>query len=530
MAMVILSRDGVLFLMSWEVMALSAFFLVETEEKRLEAREAAWIYLVATHTGAMCLLGFFALLRHVTGSFDLWPTSIPGLSPGLCAGLFIAGTIGFGLKAGIMPLHFWLPGAHANAPSHVSAIMSGVFLKMGVYGMVRIGLLIDHPPIWWGASLLAAGAFSGIFGIALAAGQQDFKRLLAYSSIENIGIICMGLGLALLGRSLDKPDWIILGLGGALLHVLNHSLFKPLLFMGAGGILHATRTRDTDRLGGLSRTMSKTFALFVVGVIAICGLPPLNGFVSEWLIYLGLFRVVGSTEPGIAWASLAAPALASVGALAVLTFIKLVGTAFAGTARTPAAAHAHDPGSTMLAPMALLAACCVVIGIVPALFIGIINRAVAGWLETPANLGDYVPFAWITAMGLILIALIAAGVFGLVKLIRRQPPRAAVTWDCGYAKPSSRIQYTSSSFSQMLMDLVAWALRPRQWRPKLDALFPGPTRYASAVPDLVLDGGLLPAFSATGRFLGAARIIQRGSIQLYLVYVLGIVLLLLTLS
>ena len=210
-----------------------------------------------------------------------------------------------------MPLHFWLPGADANAPSHVSAILSGVLLQVGVYGFIRLAALMPHPPLWWGGTLLALGVLSAVLGIAFAAGQGDLKRLLAYSSVENAGIIVVGIGLATLGRSLDRPDWVVLGLGGALFQAYNQSLIKPLLFMGAGAIVHAGRTREMDLLGGLGKTMPRTFVLFLIGTLAICGLPPLNGFIGELFIYLGLFRtVLASTN--WAWVGLAAPALALV--------------------------------------------------------------------------------------------------------------------------------------------------------------------------------------------------------------------------
>ena len=213
MMTVVLARDAIVFLFAWELMALAGFFLIATEEEREEVRQAAWIYLVATHAGTLCLLGFFALLGHAQGSSALWPTSLTG-SPGwLASALFALGIVGFGMKAGLMPLHVWLPGAHANAPSHVSALLSGVLLKAGIYGVVRVCGLLPEPPIWWGAALLGIGALSGVLGIALAVAQQDLKRLLAYSSIENVGIIVIGVGLASIGRSLGRADLVALGLG-----------------------------------------------------------------------------------------------------------------------------------------------------------------------------------------------------------------------------------------------------------------------------------------------------------------------------
>src|SRR2546430_2373485 len=343
MAMVVLARDGVLFLMAWEIMALAAFFLVSTEQNKPRVREAGWIYLVAAHVGTLLLFAFFALLRNVTGSFDLWPAAHAALSPRMTSALFIVGATGFGLKAGIMPLHVWLPGAHANAPSHVSAILSGVLLKTGIYGLVRIAALVTLPPLWWGVALVMAGTMSAVLGIAFAAGQRDLKRLLAYSSIENVGIIVLGIGLATLGRSLGRPDWVVIGFAAAMLHVLNHSLFKPLLFMGAGGVLHAAHTREIDLLGGLRKRKPRTFVLFLIGAIAIAGLPPLNGFISEFFLYIGLFRTVIGSATGWSWVALAAPALALVGAIAVGTFVKLLGAVFAGAPRSAQAADVHEP-------------------------------------------------------------------------------------------------------------------------------------------------------------------------------------------
>jgi hydrogenase-4 component B len=531
MALVVLARDGVLFLMAWEIMALAAFFLVATEDAKREVREAAWVYLVATHVGTLCLFGFFALLRYVTGSFALWPSTLATASPHMATALFILGAVGFGLKAGIMPLHVWLPGAHANAPSHVSAVMSGVLLKTGVYGLVRIAALVPHPPVWWGATLLVAGALSAVLGISFAVGQRDLKRLLAYSSIENVGIIVLGIGLATLGRSLDQPDWVVLGLGGALLHVLNHSFFKPLLFMGAGSILHVTHTREMDHLGGLGNRMPGTFILFLIGAVAITGLPPLNGFVSELFLYIGLFKTAVATSSGWGWVSLAAPALALVGALAVGSFVKLLGAVFAGAPRSLRTAHAHDPDRKMLAPMWILAGCCVLIGVLPARVVGVLDRAIADWApHTRQPLGSivsYMPMGWLTAIALALLAAVALGGLWFSRWPATRAARAAGTWDCGYARPTASMQYSGSSLSQMMVDLLAWVLWPRRKPPRINGVFAAPTDFASDIPDVVLDRALLPAFGSAEWLLGWARVIQRGPIQLYLLYVLGILVILL---
>ena len=250
LGLVTLADDGITFLFGWEIMALAGFFLVSTEDHKAQARLAGWIYLVATHIGILFLFALFTVLRLATGSFELRRLQIQGTGFGLQATVFVLALIGFGLKAGIMPLHFWLPDAHANAPSHVSALMSGVVLKIGIYGLIRTLTLLPGLPIACGLVVLILGVISAIFGVVFALGQHDLKRLLAYHSIENIGIILIGLGLAMIGLAADRVEWVILGMGGCLLHVWNHSLFKALLFLAAGSVVHATHTREIDLLGG----------------------------------------------------------------------------------------------------------------------------------------------------------------------------------------------------------------------------------------------------------------------------------------
>ena len=527
---VVLARDAILFLVAWELMALAAFFLICTEEERPEVRQAAWVYLVATHAGTLCLVGFFALLGHATGSPALWPSLSARELGALHTAVFALGIAGFGLKAGLMPLHVWLPGAHANAPSHVSALLSGVLLKTGVYGLVRVCALLPEPPVWWGGTLLGIGALSGVLGIALAVAQQDLKRLLAYSSIENIGIIAIGVGLATMGRSLGRADFVVLGLGGALLHVLNHGLFKPLLFFSAGSVLHATGTRRIASLGGLARTMPRTFTLFALGAVAICGLPPLNGFVSELLLYVGLLRAAGiDGARGSAWASAAAPALAMIGALAVAAFVKVLGIAFSGTARSDVTAHAHDPGPGMLAPMAALSLLCVALGLAPVVALPLLHAAVEAWEPLLGNaapsLAQLAPLWQVSVAGLVLLVLVAL----VGASIRRHSPAPAsgVTWDCGYALPTSRMQYADSSFSEMLVGLFAWAVRSRRSLPGVTDLFPPPSRFRSEVPDAVLDHIVQPLLRAADRRLSPVRALQRGPVQMYLLYVFLIVVVLL---
>ena len=532
MALVTVARDGVLFLMAWEVMAIAAYFAATVEEDKADVRRAGWVYLVATHIGTLCLIAMFALWRRATGSVALGSADAAMPMSGEAAGaIFVLAVVGFGFKAGLMPLHVWLPGAHANAPSHVSAVMSGVMIKMGVYGIVRMTALLPNPAPWWGGVLLAAGAITAVAGIAFALGQHDLKRLLAYSSIENIGIIAVGLGLALLGRSLNRSDWVVLGLGAALLHVWNHSLFKSLLFLNAGAVIHASHTRDMDRMGGLAKRMPRTMVLFVIGAIAICALPPLNGFASEWLLYVGLFRTLGlGGEAGLPVAAVAAVALATTGALAVACFIKLLGAVFLGSPRSRAAEHAHDPPASLAAPMAVLAIGCASIGLFPTIALPLLQSAARSWGALPdssATIAALAPMHWITPSGIGLVALIA-----LVVLVARALPRADVvagagTWDCGYAQPTTRMQYTGSSFGRTLVGLFAFILWPRIHWPVIRGVFSKPAHFKSMIPDTVLHRLVLPLFQGAGRSLPSLRVLQQGQTQMYVLYILVIMIVLL---
>lgn len=524
MALLVIAKTSILFLFGWEVMALSAFFLVTTEDDEPVVRETGWIYLVATHVATLCLFALFALLRVASGSFALAPLEPDVLTPGLATAIFILSLVGFGLKAGIMPLHVWLPSAHAITPSHVSAIMSGVIIKMGIYGLVRITSLVPNPPLHWGGIVLVLGVVSGVLGVAFAIGQHDLKRLLAYHSIENIGIIVMGLGLALIGRSLGRADWIVLGLSGCLLHVWNHALFKSLLFLSAGSVIHATGTREIDQLGGLAKVMPRTALAFLVGAVAICGLPPLNGFVSELLIYLGLFGTLGNNAgSSFAWAAFAAPALALIGALAVACFVKVYGAVFLGTGRTERTQAAHESPPSMIVPMAVLVACCLLIGLAPLLITAPIGSAVAVWAPDLSDAGTRLTalarLDAITILGLLLIVVLALGAVVLRSRLRRGGVEPAATWGCGYVAPTARMQYTASSFAQIVVGLFGWVLRPRTHHPKDLPLFPRQTDFHSHVPETVLDEVVLPTCRFAGRLFSWFRVFHQGNIQTYLLYI-----------
>ncbi len=522
MAIVVVAHDGVLFLIGWEVMAIAGFFLVSTEDDQQASREAAWVYFIAAHLGTLCLFGMFAVMHSAVGSFDFDAIAASHMTAPLTTAAFVLALVGFGTKAGLMPLHVWLPGAHASAPSHVSAVLSGVMLKMGIYGLVRMTSLLPVPPAWWGGTLLTLGAISAVAGLVFAMAQHDLKRLLAYSSIENVGIITIGLGLALLGRSTGHPAWAALGLGGAILHVWNHCLFKPLLFFGAGSILHSAGTRQIDKLGGLSRRMPRTAGLFLVGCVAICALPPLNGFASELLIYLGLLGTLEG-QGGLPSAAAVVPVLALAGGLAVVAFAKLFGTAFLGEPRTEAARHAHESPLTMTLSMAVLAALCVAVGAFPAALAPLLDRAVTGWWSAVGtqvpSVVEVSPLRWLPITSAAIFLVSGVGVVALRRAMRTTAMRPG-TWDCGYAKPGPRMQYTGSSFSQFAESLFSWALLPRVHRSKLRGLFPASGRFRSEAPDAVLDRMVLPATRMATRFLRRARVLQQGKIQMYMLYVL----------
>ncbi|MFH2113451.1 MAG: proton-conducting transporter membrane subunit [Spirochaetota bacterium] len=517
MALLVTSRHAMAFLFGWETMALSAFFLISVENEHSETRRAGFIYLIATHVGTLSLFGLFSSWRWATGSFALVPLAAGAVPVGVMNLIFLLSLLGFGMKSGIMPLHFWLPGAHANAPSHVSALLSGVMIKMGIYGIVRMLTLMPSGPAFWGVLILVLGVTSGLLGVIYALGQHDLKRLLAYHSIENIGIILMGLGVAMLGRSLGHPVWFSLGLAGSLLHVWNHSLFKSLLFMGAGSVLRSTGTRQIDALGGLARSMPWTASLFLVGAVAICGLPPLNGFISEFFIYLGLMRSLTVAGSGGAAIAFSAPALAMIGALAVACFIKVYGIVFLGNARTIRAAQARESPWAMRLPMLVLAGACLTIGLAPGLVVPALEHAsavmspdmvsLAGPLSTLVSLGSLL---MMSALLLGLVAVAAIVLAGSVRASRSEP-----TWDCGYAKATNRMQYTASSFAQGIVQLFNAILKPETHRPQLQDVFPRPASMHSHVADGVLDWWLIPsALRMKGQFRWFHRF-QQGLTQHY---------------
>ena len=520
LALVMVAGDAWSFLIGWEIVSLAAFFLVTTDKDDVAALRAGWIYLVSAHAGTLILFAMFALLHDATGGWLLAPSVALGASS-LLRPILLLALAGFGFKAGVIPLHVWIPEAHAAAPSHVSALLSGVVLKMAIYGLVRVLSMLPAYPTWLGLALVALGITSGVLGVVMALAQHDLKRLLAYHSIENIGIILIGLGVGALGMAQHRLDWAVLGFAGGLLHVWNHAAFKSLLFYSAGAVIHATGTREIDALGGLFRRMRFTGAAFLVGAVAICGLPPLNGFVSEWLISLASFRALTNASGGVEMlgAAAAAPALAFIGALAVACFVKAFSAVFLGTPRGPHATRdVADASRSMRFSMGALALACAVIGLWPTGAAGVSRRAADALLGTHAGPAASADLGALGGMPLSLLGAIAAAGVVAVALLRKAA--LTTTWDCGYASPSPRMQYTASSFAELLVGLFRWAVFPDEHRPRLKGPFPATDqRFASHAPDPVLDRFLLPVISRGRSILGLARIIQAGRIQAYLLYI-----------
>ncbi|MDD5705564.1 MAG: proton-conducting transporter membrane subunit [Kiritimatiellae bacterium] len=526
MALVLLARNALLFLVAWEAMALTSFLLVTHDDEQAEVRRAGRTYLIATHLGTIFLLIFFLTAAHLTGSldFDAWRGLPALLSPRLSALLFACAIIGFGTKAGFMPLHVWLPEAHPAAPSHVSAIMSGVMIKTGIYGLLRLLPVLGAPPSWWGWTLVAIGLSSGILGVLFALAQHDMKRLLAYSSVENIGVIALGLGVGYLGLSGGQPLVATLGFAGALLHVCNHAVFKSLLFLGAGAVVHAAGTREVDRLGGLLKGMPVTGACFCVGAAAICGLPPLNGFAGEFAVYLASLAGAVGTDAADAVALVAAAAgLALIGGLAAVCFAKLFGSIFLGEPRTPLPAP-HEAPAAMQVPMLLLAAACCLVTpciswVLPAFMPAVAAVMGVAGLEpalTPGVRGALRHAGWIMAGAMALIAL-AALARGL--LLRRRPVAAAGTWDCGYAAPTARMQYTAASFVQPVVSLFAAALRTRRRFHMAPGCFPVSAALTTETADIFRQRLYAPFFRLSDFWISRMKWLQEGRVQRYVLYI-----------
>ena len=536
MALVILADDAYLFMVAWETMALSSYFLVTTDHRLPAIRSAGFLYLLIAHLGAIAILLCFGVMHGGQGDYTFSALRAAELTPFWATAAFLLAFFGFGAKAGMIPLHAWLPEAHPAAPTPVSALMSGIMLKTAIYGMVRVIYDLIGGVRWeWGLLVLTVGAGTTLFGVLYALMQHDLKRLLAYHSVENIGIILLGLGLSMVFVGFGHTAAGALGLIAALYHTLNHAVFKALLFLGAGSILHLRGLRDLNDMGGLIRTMPNTAFYFLIGALAISALPPLNGFVSEWLTFQTALQapllehgVVRSLLP------LFAATLALAGALTAMCFVKVYGIAFLGQVRAPrhpahapAAGAGHDCGGAERIGMAWLAAGCFVLGLFPASFLLMLNRicvALLGrglpesalesswlWLvPTSAAQASYSPVIFLA-----VIVAVTGLTFLLVRRFYHGRVRYAPPWDCGYPEQTARMQDTADAFGQAIRHVFGPLYLMKRHLPAPDD--PAP-RYSLKIEDRHWYLLYLPVARLVEFVSGKIGLLQRGRISIYLLY------------
>ncbi len=520
LALVMTARDAVLFMLAWEIMSLAPFFLIDFNDGDSKVRDASWVYLVAAHLGAVALMAFFTLLWQTTGDTSLdalqggavlaRALELMGHSgPGVLTALFLLAVAGFGAKAGLAPLHVWLPEAHPAAPSHVSALLSGAMINAGFYGIIRsVGMLAPAgtAPEWWGWALLLLGLATGLMGILKATAQSNLKRLLAYSSVENMGLMVMGLGAGLIGQSCGNAWIAVLGFSGALLHMLNHSAFKGLLFLCAGEVLHATGTVRMQYLGGLQKRLPLLGAFFAVGAAAIACLPPFNGFTGE--LVLGLSLLDGPALFGVerqVGLLLALAGLACISGLAAALYAKAYGIAFLGEPRSSQAANVHPLSWRTLWPLAL--------PVQQALQ----QAGMAGLAQTHTSLASVANIGG-AGLGLALVILLVRRL-----LLKNRAVESMPTWGCGFQGGSARIQYTDVGFSEPTAKIFAPVMGLKTRLQMDEGLFSKGGQLSVTAPDRLRSGLFTPLFTAVENICNACKVIQHGKIHFYILYILATV-------
>lgn len=526
------------FLFCWEVMTLTSFFLVILDHEKQESRQAGILYFVMSQAGTAFIFASFFLFHRATGSWDFSAFHAIGsrLSETLRTVIFLFALIGFGTKAGIVPLHIWLPYAHPAAPSHVSSLMSGVMIKTGIYGFILVvWSFLGGGPWWWGALVLAVAAASSVLGVLYALMEHDLKRLLAFHSVENIGIILMGIGAGMIFRSFGRADLSALALAAGLYHTINHAVFKGLLFLGAGSVLKATHTRNMEEMGGLIKRMPATAFCFLIGAMAISGLPPLNGFASEWLTYQALLSGFGLPMMAVrVLCLLAAAALALTGGLAAACFVKAFGISFLALPRSEHAGQAQDASIPEQLGMGALAAACVILGLFPAAAMRILKPLTEALTPIPLQMTSSpiilsslasasAPYG--SLLPPVLLAVLAATGLGVWALLRMLGGAARIrygpTWGCGLRELTPRMEYTSTAFAKPFRMLFSFIYRPvREVRQDCVAspYFPRSIHYSSEITHLIQERLYRPTLRA---MLGAAHVVRRlqaGSVNIYLAY------------
>ncbi len=535
---VVLSDDAYTFMIFWEIMSLSSYFLVTFEHENEGNRKAGFLYLLMAHLGGLLILGSYAVMFSAADSLEFSAMRAATLDPTWASLTFILAGLGFGMKAGVIPLHVWLPEAHPVAPSNASALMSGVMIKVAIFGFIRVVWdLIGIDQIaswWWGGILLTVGSSSAVGGVLLALQQHDLKRLLAYHSVENIGIIVIGLGLSLVFNYYDHNALAALGLIAALYHTINHALFKGLLFMGAGAVLHATGTRNMEKMGGLIKRMPRTAFLFLIACISISALPPFNGFVSEWLTFQAALmapQIQGTLLSALI--PFTAAMLALAGALAAACFVKVFGVVFQGQARSSEAEKAHEVDGWMQAGMLIPAIFCFLLGIGPTIVLPLLDTIPASLTGSglPVITGDKgMDWLWFSPLNperatysplIVMIALIVAGLSAWAIRRHRLSIRHSVLWSCGHPKLTARMQYTATGFSQPLRQIFSGIYRPQSKTAISDhghTLLSKQLRHVVHVQDLSWQFLYLPIRGLTERLTRWVEKQQHHSIHIHLAW------------
>ncbi len=540
MTLMVIADNGLFFLIAWELMSLVSYFLVVTEHEKADARYAGFFYLVMTHIGTAFVVLSYLILFQSGGSFsfEAFRHSAQSLPEGMRTLVFLAALIGFGAKAGIVPLHVWLPYAHPAAPSHISALMSGVMIKTAIYALVRVyfDFLGGQFPWWWGFVVLLVGTMSALLGVMYALMEHDLKSLLAFHSVENIGIILLGIGAGMIFQTYGLKEFAALGLLAGLYHTINHAMFKALLFLGAGSLLYATHTRNMEEYGGLLRRMPWTGLFFLIGAVSISALPPTNGFVSEWLVFQTLFLSVQLPALFLKLIlPIAAALLALTGVLALACFAKAFGMSFLALARSSHARHAEEVPIAMRMGMGVLALLCIMLGLAPMFVVPLLDRitgpltgvsisdkvlALDGWALAPVN----VQFSSVSppVLGAMLIACGLLGLFLAFVFGGRLVKRSYKTWGCGI-NLSPRMEYTATGFVQPIKRVFSTVYRPTV---KLETEFLEESRYFAK--QRRFEFHIEPVFQTylydplVRVFVGMAdrlRILQAGSLHLYLAYI-----------
>ena len=526
MTMVLLADDAYSFMVAWEVMALSSYFLVTTDHDKPEIRRAGFLYLLIAHVGAVSLLLTFGVLQGGQGDYTFNTMRHAEMTPYWASVAYLLALFGFGAKAGLVPMHVWLPEAHPAAPSPVSALMSGVMLKTAIYGLLRVTFdLLNIQIGWWGTLALALGLLTALYGVIFAAVQSDMKRLLAWSSIENIGVILAAFGLTLIFYTDGKGALAALTMTALLYHAINHAFFKGLLFTGAGSVLHATGERNMDKLGGLMRFMPWTAWLTLVGALAIAGLPPLNGFISEWLLLQAFLLTPGLNQPYLNMViPVAAAAVALAAALAAYVMVKFFGVVFLGNPRSSAIEHAHEASWRERLGMLWLAASCVLLGLFPAQVIGWIEPVVrqltgqvlvndGSWLmlaPVSAERASYSPLVFFAVVLVILLL-----VFIWVRRVYHGRIRRSDPWDCGYPEQDARMQDSAEGFGQPIRQIFVSFMRVERDTPDPFSRKP---EYHGASLDKLWFIIYEPIAKLAGWLSDQAGRLQHGRIQWYLIY------------